>query len=681
MTDVRDQLQASLGDAYAIERELGGGGMSRVFVAEEKSLGRRVVVKILPADLSGTVSIARFRREISVAARLQHPHIVPLLAAGEVDGLPYYVMPFVDGESLRARLSHGELPIAETISVLRDVARALAFAHGKGVTHRDIKPDNVLIAGTSAVITDFGVAKAVSDATVGGPLTSIGVALGTPAYMAPEQAAADPATDARADFYAFGAMAYEMLAGHVPFAGRNAQGMLAAHATEQPGSIAALRPATPPALADLVMRCLAKRPGDRPQNATEILQLLDGIVSPSGASGSASAPANLTPTLRPARGKTRQLAIGIAVVAVSLAATMTWWRMRGPDFGAIRSIAVLPFDNTSGDTTFDYLEDGVTDHVRDALNSFAGVTIKARGSSRQMKGRAVREIGSTLGVGAVLQGSVSGTSSHLHVTAELVHASDENVIWSRTFDGLPNELAGMQDTIVRAISDRLRLASVDSRVRLTSPDRRPPKDARGTSNAQAYDLFLQGRHPFDQNDFGPAIAFFREAVARDPRFARAHAYLAMSYADAPTLGVASVDSMNVLARASAAQALALDSTVAEAYVARSLALTNEMRLGEALAPMEKAVTLDSTNADIISAYGASLGQVGRVDDGLIQNATGSRARSAVGNCRRPAVVLSRAVSPIRRSDRAGTSSARARPVERDHASLTRVLLRVQRSGG
>src|ERR1041385_8032442 len=178
MAELRDQLQASLGDAYVIGRELGGGGMSRVFVAEEMSLGRRVVVKVLPADLSGSVSIARFRREISLAARLQHPHIVPLLTAGEVDGLPFFTMPFVDGESLRARVAHGELPVNDTVAILRDVAKALEYAHSKGVVHRDVKPDNVLLTGGSAAVTDFGVAKAVADSTNGGTTpTSVGVAL------------------------------------------------------------------------------------------------------------------------------------------------------------------------------------------------------------------------------------------------------------------------------------------------------------------------------------------------------------------------------------------------------------------------------------------------------------------------------------------------------------------------
>jgi serine/threonine-protein kinase len=197
---------------YAVERELGGGGMSRVFLAEEIALHRRVVVKVLPQEMAAGVSMERFKREIMLAARLQHPHIVPLLSAGDSDGLPYLTMPFVDGESLRERLARsGELPVGEAVRVLRDVADALLFAHEHGIVHRDIKPENVLLSGNHALVADFGVAKAVSDAAPGHTLTSVGMAVGTPAYMAPEQAAADPSVDQRADIYAFGVLAYETL--------------------------------------------------------------------------------------------------------------------------------------------------------------------------------------------------------------------------------------------------------------------------------------------------------------------------------------------------------------------------------------------------------------------------------------------------------------------------------------
>jgi len=221
-TDLRAQLQASLGDGYALDRELGGAGMSRVFIAEETSLGRSVVVKVLPPEMAGGVNIDRFRREIQLAARLQHACIVPLLSAGVADGIPYYTMPFVDGESLRRRIARGgELPINEAVRFLRDIAEALSCAHERGVIHRDIKPDNILLTKHHALVTDFGVAKALSVSTLGDEVTSIGVAIGTPAYMAPEQAVGDPQVDHRADIYAFGVTAYEMLSGEKPFTGRS----------------------------------------------------------------------------------------------------------------------------------------------------------------------------------------------------------------------------------------------------------------------------------------------------------------------------------------------------------------------------------------------------------------------------------------------------------------------------
>ena len=281
--DLRDQLQTTLGTSYTLERELGGGGMSRVFLATETALERRVVVKVLPPDLSAGVNADRFNREILLAARLQHPHIVPVLSAGQTDGLPYYTMPFVDGEALRARLANGgALPIMDAINILRDVARALAYAHEHGVVHRDIKPENVLLSGGAAVVTDFGIAKALSDArghVTGATLTQFGTSLGTPAYMAPEQVAADPDVDHRADLYAFGCMAYELLTGRAPFAGRSPQKLLVAQMSETPQPVTDFRPDTPPELAQLVMQCLAKDASARPQSAAEVVRVLDVVTS------------------------------------------------------------------------------------------------------------------------------------------------------------------------------------------------------------------------------------------------------------------------------------------------------------------------------------------------------------------------------------------------------------------
>jgi hypothetical protein len=264
--------------------------MSRVFVAEEMALGRSVVVKVLPPEMAAGVSIDRFKREIQVAARLQHPHIVPVLSAGETDGLPFYTMPLVEGASLRARLARGGVTISETVGILREVARALAYAHDHGVVHRDIKPDNVLLSGGSAVVTDFGIAKALSAAKIAAPgatLTQMGTSIGTPQYMAPEQAAGDPATNHRADLYAFGVMAYEMLAGRPPFHGLAPHKLMAAHMGERPQPILELRPDTPPLLADLVARLLEKDPDARPQSASDVARVLEAVTSGSGGAQSA----------------------------------------------------------------------------------------------------------------------------------------------------------------------------------------------------------------------------------------------------------------------------------------------------------------------------------------------------------------------------------------------------------
>ncbi len=581
--------------------------MSRVFLAEETSLGRRVVVKLLPAELAGSMSVARFRREIGLVAQLQHPHIVPLLSAGEIDGLPYYTMPFVEGESLRTRLAHGELPIAETVSILRDVAKALEYAHGKGVAHRDIKPDNVLLAGTTAVVSDFGVAKAISQAASETTLTSVGVALGTPAYMAPEQAAADPATDLRADYYAFGAMAFEMLAGHAPFAGRNPQSVLSAHAIEAPPSIASVRPATPPALADLVMRCLEKRPGDRPQTAMEIVRALEAIGPTDGRSASFAGATAKTSV----RGHAREFLIALVTI-VGVGAGIALWRSRGAratNGSEIRSIAVLPFENTSGDTSFDYLGDGITDHVRDALNAHPELTVKARSSSRALKGHAAQEVGTKLGVGAVLQGTVSRSNARLHVTVELVRTADEVALWSGTLDRDANDLAMVQDTIARAVLDKLHLPAVVQRA--TGPG------ARGTSDAIAYDLFLRGRYADERFEFPRAESLYTQALDRDPRFARALGRLAIAYSNAPLIGVTAVDSMLTLASSTAQRALALDSTVVEPYVAESNVLAGEWRLGDAIKPLEKAHAFDSTDAEVLSVYAFGLAQIGRVSEAIV----------------------------------------------------------------
>ena len=282
------RLQSALGDAYTVERELGRGGMSHVFLAQDAALGRPVVIKVLPPELMGSVNGRRFRREIQLAARLQHPHLVPLLASGDNGGLLYYIMPYVQGQTLRTRMQAGLLPVGFAVSVLRDVARALAHAHRHGVVHRDIKPENVLLAEDTAMVADFGVAKALAAASTrgemssGSGITAAGVALGTPAYMAPEQAAADPQADHRVDIYAFGCLAYELLAGSAPFAGLPGHQLFLAHATREPAALRSMRPEVPVPLAELVHRCLEKVPDDRPRSGEELVTAFEIMLTPSG---------------------------------------------------------------------------------------------------------------------------------------------------------------------------------------------------------------------------------------------------------------------------------------------------------------------------------------------------------------------------------------------------------------
>jgi serine/threonine-protein kinase len=321
VTDNIGRLKAALADRYRIERELGQGGMATVYLAQDIKHDRKVAVKVLRPELAASLGSERFLREIRIAAQLSHPHILPLHDSGEADGFLFYVMPYVDGESLRGRLDRlGELSVPETAKILREVADGLAYAHERGVVHRDIKPDNVLLSGRHALVTDFGVAKAVSEATGRHSLTTAGIALGTPSYMAPEQAAADPHTDHRVDIYAFGVMAYEMLTGRPPFVAPTAQEVLAAHVTKTAESVGALRPSCPPLLVQMVMRCLEKKPADRPQSAEELLPVLEIVATPSG--GTTPTSTRPIPAVQKHRWPTGRVAVLLAVAVLATVAVV-----------------------------------------------------------------------------------------------------------------------------------------------------------------------------------------------------------------------------------------------------------------------------------------------------------------------------------------------------------------------
>jgi serine/threonine protein kinase/tetratricopeptide (TPR) repeat protein len=382
MTDL-GRLTAALSDRYTIERELGAGGMATVYLARDLKHERQVAIKVLRPELAAVLGGERFLREIRVTAKLQHPHILPLFDSGQAVVPPprstergtggevflYYVMPYVEGESLRERLAReGELPMTDAIRILRDVVDALTEAHAYGVVHRDIKPDNVLLRGRHALVTDFGVAKAVSEATGREQLTTAGVALGTPAYMAPEQAVADPHIDHRADIYALGALAYELLAGRPPFFGTTPQMVLAAHVTEAPEPVSKHRPAVPPALALLVMKCLEKKPADRWQGTEELLPQLEALTTPSeGMTPTSSVPSPITnfPAAAPARSRT------LAATAIRVAR-----RVRGTLAGMIPNrVVVAPFDNQTGDPKLDPLGMMAADWLTQALTESGFVEV------------------------------------------------------------------------------------------------------------------------------------------------------------------------------------------------------------------------------------------------------------------------------------------------------------------
>ncbi len=379
MADPLPALQAALAGRYTIERALGRGGMATVYLAQDLRHHRRVAIKVLSPELAAALGPERFLREIEIAAGLTHPHIVPLYDSGTAARLLYYVMPHVEGESLRDRLTlKRQLPIEEVRTIAREVADALSYAHAHGVVHRDIKPENVLLSGSHAVVTDFGVAKAVDAATGSTTLTNVGIALGTPTYMAPEQAAANPATDHRADLYALGVVAYEMLAGRTPFAGRSREQVLAAHATETPRQVAELRPDCPAGLATLVMRCLEKPPEARPQRAEEIVHSLDGLQIPPT---TLAAPA-------PGRRSGRRLLVGLTVAGLLMllgaggalvpggtrATLLTL--LRRPDAALMGGrVLVAPFDNETGDTTLRALGVLAADWIGQAISKVSGMEV------------------------------------------------------------------------------------------------------------------------------------------------------------------------------------------------------------------------------------------------------------------------------------------------------------------
>jgi eukaryotic-like serine/threonine-protein kinase len=601
--------------------------MSRVFIAEEISLGRKVVVKVLLPDLAASVNIERFRREIQLAAKLQHPHIVPVLAAGITEGLPYYTMPFIEGESLRARLERsGELPVQETTRILRDVLSALSYAHEHGVVHRDIKPDNVLLMGQHAVVADFGLAKALNASTnPGSSLTSVGVTLGTPAYMSPEQAVADPNTDYRTDIYSVGVMAYEMLTGQLVFSARSPQGMLAAHAIEKPQPIEKKRPSVPSALSSLIARALEKRPADRPQSAAEMLDALEAAVTPSGA----TVPRSMRSAVVSLRAKRPIMAPALLVGTLLVAGTIYAYESRHQSgsssadassqsvSGPISAVAVIPFANTGGNAQDEYFSDGMSDELAHALSRLPRLTVAGRSSSYAFKDKrlSAQEIGKALNVSAVVEGSVRRSGQRLRVIAQLTSAKNGQVMWSDTFESAASDVFQVQDdftkAIVRALTPALGVkAAADA-----------ASTSRGTDNEAAYELYLKGRYFFAKRGeagLRSAITYFTDAAASDPKFARARAGLSMAHSILGNFAKVALDSTGFLALKNAEIAVALDSSLGDAHLALANALSYATRLREADPEYQRALKLQPEDATTHQWYGDNLLMLGRAKEALAE---------------------------------------------------------------
>ncbi len=541
MPTLLDDLQNALGGSYRLLRELGGGGMSRVYLAEETALGRQVVIKVLPPELAAGINVERFRREIQLAAKLQHPHVVPLLAAGRAGDLLFYTMPFIEGESLRAKLTReGELPVVDAVRLLRDVVDALAYAHEQGVLHRDIKPDNVLVSRNHGLVTDFGVAKALSEAAAGQAptgFTSAGVAMGTPTYMAPEQATADPTIDHRADIYSVGIMAYEMLAGHPPFAGRTPQQLLAAHVNRPPEPLGTVRSSIPPDLAAVVMRCLEKRPADRWQRADELLRALEAVATPgTGTASTVATPAARPAAAPPAQGrKGFRAALGAAAMIAGLGAGALLLRVAGilpgqslVERGVLKDrepILVAEFRSPPADSA---LGGAVTEAFRIDLAQSPKVTVVQPEYVQQVLARMqrdprarlepdlAREVAIRDGIKAFVAGEVVHAGTAFVISARLIATrSGDALVALRENAADSTRILAAIDRLSRGMRERIggSLGTVQAGERLEDVTT-PSLEA-----LRKYSLALGANR---EGDTERSIALLRDAVELDTGFAMAY---------------------------------------------------------------------------------------------------------------------------------------------------------------
>jgi serine/threonine protein kinase/tetratricopeptide (TPR) repeat protein len=571
MTTLQQRLESGLAGRYTLQRELGQGGMAIVFLAQDLRHDRNVALKVLRPDISASIGAERFLREIKLAAGLNHLHILPVYDSGQAGELLFYVMPNMEGRSLRERLdSERQLPLEEALRITQEVASALDYAHRHHVVHRDIKPENILFHEGAAVVADFGIGKALSG---NGPITQTGMVVGTPAYMSPEQASGESEVDGRSDVYSLGCVLYEMLVGEPPFTGPTAQAIMAKRFMSPAPQVRVTRD-VPEAVEKAVSRSLSRSPADRFSTAAGFAEALRRVSRESGS------PSPRFPGEAP-----------------------------GPS--ALKAIAVLPLTNMSADPENEYFSDGMTEEIINALAKLPGVQVASRTSCFAFKGKEVdvRQIGEKLGVSSVLEGSVRKVGNRIRITAQLINVESGYHLWSETYDRQLEDVFAIQDEISRAIVEALKLRLGSDAEHLVAP----------TKNIEAYNLYLKGLfffNKFTEPGLQKALEFFQLALLQDPAFARSYAGIADVWCNLADDWVAPDDAYP-RAKAAAERALQRDPELAEAITSVGKVLCwHEWDFVGAEQQLERAVALSPNYAEAHYVHATALPLVGRLNDGI-----------------------------------------------------------------
>ena len=568
VTTLRERLSDALQNSYEIREQIGSGGMAIVFLAQDLRHDRTVALKALRPEVSAEIGEDRFLREIKLAAGLTHPHILPVHDSGSAAGVLFYTMPSMEGASLRDRLEReGQLPFEDAVRLTREVASALDYAHRHRVVHRDIKPENILLHEGSAMVADFGIGKAFTGQQ---SITRTGMAIGTPAYMSPEQAAGETDIDGRSDLFSLGCVLHEMLTGEALFTGRTAQAIIAKRFLSPIPKVQAIRD-VPAAVDEMLDKLLARSPADRTSTGAHLIDALDRMGRTGKPSGAIVA--------RPASTR--------------------------------KSIAVLPLTNLSADPENEYFSDGMTEEIINALAKVPSLQVGARSSSFAFKGKQVdiREVGAKLGVGTVLEGSVRKVGSRIRITAQLVNVENGYQLWAETYDRQLEDVFAIQDEISRAIVDALKLRLVNSSEQLVVP----------AKNLEAYNLYLKGRffyHKFTEPGLRKSLDFYQHVLLQDPSFARAYAGIADCWCQLADDWIAPDDAYP-RAKAASKRALENDPELAEAMTSLGKVLCwYEWDFAEAESQLRQAVALNPNDAEAAWSFGSALPAVGKLGEAI-----------------------------------------------------------------